>query len=132
MLQYMLDTDTASFVISNRYPNASLKFAQKFDQICISCTTEAELRFGALRRKNQRLIEKVNVFCLSIPCLAWDSGAVQAYAELRTFLEEQGKLIGAMDMLIAAAALAENLTLVTNNITHFSQVPKLKLENWVE
>ncbi|MBQ4481255.1 MAG: hypothetical protein II943_11535 [Victivallales bacterium] len=49
---------------------------------------------------------------------------------MRTFLEEQGKLIGAMDMFIAAA-LAENLTPVTNNITHFSRVPKLKLENWV-
>ena len=34
-----------------------------------------------------------------------------------------------MDMLIAAAALTEHLTLVTNNIEHFSRVPKLKLEN---
>ena len=36
-----------------------------------------------------------------------------------------------MDMLSAATALAENLTLVTNNIMHFSQMPKLELENWV-
>ena len=37
-----------------------------------------------------------------------------------------------MDMLIAAAVLAEHLTLVTNNIALFSRVPKLKLENWLE
>ena len=132
MLQYMLDTDTASYIISNRYPNATAKFAKYLDAVCICCPTEAELRYGALRRKNQRLIEKVDEFCRAMPCLAWNSNAVQEYAELRTYLEEQGKLIGAMDMLIAAAALAENLTLVTNNIAHFSRVPKLKLENWLE
>lgn len=132
MLQYMLDTDTASYIINNRYPNVSRKFVLNFDQVCISCTTEAELRYGALRRKNQRLIEKVDNFCQAIPCLAWNCDVAHKYAELRTYLEEQGKLIGAMDMLIAAAALAENLTLVTNNITHFSRVPKLKLDNWLE
>ena len=132
MLQYMLDTDTASYIINSRYPSTSRKFARNFDQVCISCTTEAELRFGALRRKNRRLIEKVDAFCQAIPCLAWNSIAAQKYAELRTCLEGQGKLIGAMDMMIAAAALAEDLTLVTNNIAHFSRVPKLKLENWVE
>ena len=132
MLQYMLDTDTASYVINNRYPSAARKFAQNFDHVCISCTTEAELRYGALRRKNQRLIEKVDEFCRATPCLAWNSNAVQEYAVLRTYLEEQGKLIGAMDMMIAAAALADNLTLVTNNLAHFSRVPKLKLENRTE
>ena len=35
-----------------------------------------------------------------------------------------------MDLLIAAHALNEGATLVTNNLKEFSKVPGLALENW--
>jgi predicted nucleic acid-binding protein len=41
------------------------------------------------------------------------------------------KIIGAMDLLIAAHALSLNLTLVTNNTKEFNRVQALALENWV-
>jgi tRNA(fMet)-specific endonuclease VapC len=34
------------------------------------------------------------------------------------------------DTLIAAIALANDLTLVTNNTREFSRVPNLKIEDW--
>jgi tRNA(fMet)-specific endonuclease VapC len=37
-----------------------------------------------------------------------------------------------MDMLIASQAMSLGLTLVTNNVREFSQIPDLTLENWVE
>jgi tRNA(fMet)-specific endonuclease VapC len=40
--------------------------------------------------------------------------------------------IGPNDLLIAAHALAMDLTLVTANTREFSRVPGLKLENWLE
>lgn len=52
------------------------------------------------------------------------------YGEVRWALEESGGIIGAMDLLIAAHALAVNATLVSNNTKHFRRVPKLKCENW--
>lgn len=33
-------------------------------------------------------------------------------------------------MLIAAVALANNATLVTNNVREFARVPGLRVENW--
>jgi len=42
----------------------------------------------------------------------------------------QGKDIGVMDTLIAAHALSQSLTLVTNNTKHFSYIQNLPLENW--
>jgi tRNA(fMet)-specific endonuclease VapC len=36
-----------------------------------------------------------------------------------------------MDTLIAAHAMALNVTLVTNNIRHFSRVRGLRTENWL-
>ncbi len=35
------------------------------------------------------------------------------------------------DLLIAAAAKARNLTLVTNNTKHFERISDLQIENWV-
>ena len=41
-----------------------------------------------------------------------------------------GIRIGDMDLMIAATAIYNDLTLVTNNTKHFENMPNLKLENW--
>jgi|GEM_PF-7041818 len=38
-------------------------------------------------------------------------------------MEKKGKLIGSLDMLIAAHALSLQCTLVTNNVVEFQRVP---------
>ncbi|MFM2065053.1 MAG: hypothetical protein RLZZ507_4724, partial [Cyanobacteriota bacterium] len=53
------------------------------------------------------------------------------YAEIRTYLEQQGTPIGGNDLLIAAHAITLNLTVVTNNVREFSRVPNLQVENWL-
>jgi tRNA(fMet)-specific endonuclease VapC len=45
-------------------------------------------------------------------------------------LEKVGQVIGSLDLLIAAHALAEDLILVTNNVGEFGRIRQLKLENW--
>jgi tRNA(fMet)-specific endonuclease VapC len=47
-------------------------------------------------------------------------------------LEKRGKPISDMDMFIAATAIEEDLILVTDNVKHFSRIPGLKVENWME
>jgi len=37
---------------------------------------------------------------------------------------------GAYDMLIAAHARSEGLTLVTNNVREFQRMPGLRIDNW--
>ena len=49
------------------------------------------------------------------------------YARITKALREEQLLIGTNDLWIAAAALAEGITLVTNNTAHFSRVPGLVL-----
>ena len=53
------------------------------------------------------------------------------YAAIRTHLERAGTPIGPNDMLIAAHALALDLTLVTANTREFERVPALKIDNWL-
>ena len=45
---------------------------------------------------------------------------------------DKGIRIEDMDLLIAATAIYNELTLVTNNTKHFENVPNLKIENWKE
>jgi tRNA(fMet)-specific endonuclease VapC len=57
--------------------------------------------------------------------------AFWAYGDLRADLERRGTPIGSLDTMIAAHALSQQATLVTNNTREFAQVPGLRVENWV-
>jgi tRNA(fMet)-specific endonuclease VapC len=50
---------------------------------------------------------------------------------IRQALSQHGALIGPNDLLIAAHALALQLTVVTANEREFGRVPGLKVENWL-
>ncbi|MFZ1538431.1 MAG: PIN domain-containing protein [Chromatiaceae bacterium] len=50
---------------------------------------------------------------------------------MRAELERRAQLIGPYDLIIAAQALALDVTLVTDNSHEFSRVAGLRLENWL-
>ena len=47
-------------------------------------------------------------------------------------LKKKGKPVDEFDMVIAGHALSEGLTVVTDNIKHFENMPDVKVENWME
>jgi tRNA(fMet)-specific endonuclease VapC len=64
--------------------------------------------------------------------LEFGSDAAVSYAFVRSFLGQRGQLIGELDMLIAAHALAKGATVVTHDTRDFMRVPGLVVEDWVE
>ena len=62
----------------------------------------------------------------------FDSRCAGFYAKLRADLKRRGSMIGPNDLLIAATALANGATLVTNNVREFSRVKGLTLESWAQ
>ena len=132
MNRYMLDTDISSYIIREDHPEVTKEFDKRVPHVCISAITVAELQYGAMKRNNLTLIRKVQGFCNLVQCIAWNTDAAITYAQLRNELEAQGNTISHMDMLIAASAIAEDNTLITNNTAHFSRIHGLKLENWVK
>jgi len=52
------------------------------------------------------------------------------YAQIRDDLETNGQVIGPFDLLLAATALANDLTLVTHNTGEFKRVADLRVEDW--
>ena len=130
---YMLDTNICIYVIKKK-PEAVLKRFQSLmgNDICISSITLAELEYGvkhsANPAKNQQALIR---FLLLINVLPFDANAATKYGEIREHLQKKGTPIGALDMLIASHAKAEDLILVTNNLKEFERVPGLKVENWI-
>jgi tRNA(fMet)-specific endonuclease VapC len=128
---YMLDTDISSYLIRENDQITAEKFvSHRQDHICISSVTYAELRFGALNKKSEKLNNRIKNLISLVHIIDFGKDAAEEYAKIRLFLEKNGTPIGNMDMLIAACALAVGAIMVTNNQKHFSLIPGLPLENW--
>ena len=129
--KYLLDTDTFSFVVDGRHPEVRRMVAEKRSEVSISALTLAEAMFGARKKRSHRLESLIDMFREMFPVVPWTEEAAGAYADVRASLEESGKPIGDMDMLIAASAIAGGFVLVTNNVRHFQRIDGLAVENWV-
>jgi tRNA(fMet)-specific endonuclease VapC len=132
-MKYLLDTNICIYIIKRKPPEVRDRFnTHRPLDIGVSAITVAELEYGAYRSQqieaNRAALQQ---FLLPLEILAFDLAATQAYGQLRALLSRQGSIIGAMDMLIAAQAIARNLILVTNNTDEFQRIPELRLENWV-
>lgn len=46
-------------------------------------------------------------------------------------LRKQGQLIDDFDILIGVTAVANKMTLVSENLKHLSRIPNIKTENWI-
>ena len=97
--------------------------------MCILITA-AELRFGAEKAGRANLTELVESFLERLAILDWTAEVTFHYATIRSAIERAGKPMGNLDLVIAAHAVSQGLTLVTNNMKHFSHVPKLNTEVW--
>lgn len=128
----MLDTNIVSEVMRRPDGPAGTRFKASRERLAVSVLVAAELRFGALKSQSDQLARRVESILGVLPVLAFDAPADRAYARIRTELQRLGTPIGGNDLLIAAHALALDLTIVTANLGEFSRVPDLRLENWLD
>ena len=99
--------------------------------IAICSIVVGELRFGAEKSANpSKHHSEVDAFATQLISLPFDDLAARIYGRIRHTLGSAGQSIGPNDTQIAAIALVHNLILVTHNISEFSRVPGLGLEDW--
>jgi tRNA(fMet)-specific endonuclease VapC len=130
MSGFMLDTDISSYIIKRRPATLVAKFKQNAETLSVSVMTAAELRFGAEKAGRPGLTELVEKYLERITILDWTSEVTVPYGRIRAESERAGKPMGSMDLLIASHAVSQGMTLVTNSLKHFSNVPGLKVEVW--
>ena len=132
MIRYMLDTNMIAYA-KNRRPLRVLDQLLRHEpsEIAISSITMAELEYGIQNssRPEQNRIALM-MFLAGISILPFDAGAALEYGDIRCKLKTQGIIIGGNDMLIAAHARSQGLTLVTHNTREFSRVDDLQIEDW--
>jgi len=126
--------DTNIFIAASKGHSVVLSRLQQHtvEELLLSSVVWAELEFGIFRsarpEHNRRVFESIVKHLRMVP---FDKKAARCYGELRAFLEKQGTPIGPNDTLIAAEALAQRATLITDNLREFSRVPGLRVENWL-
>ena len=129
----LLDTKICIHVINAR-PQAVLeRFRQyRMGEIGVCSVVAAELAYGVAKSGSERNRQALEMFLAPLAILPFDEAALWVYGGLRAELERKGTPIGALDTMIAAHALSQQSTLVTNNTREFARVPGLALENWVQ
>ncbi len=78
----------------------------------------------------QEWLERSEALFQQLLIVPFDDRAVAEFERLRGV--KAARNIGHVDLLVASVALVNHATLVTRNLRHFRQVPKLVLEDWVD
>ena len=129
---YLLDTNILSAFVKEPLGPIEKRIASVGEHsVCTSIIVACELRFGAAKSRSPRLVKNIDAVLASIDIRDFRLGADQHYGAIRAALEGKGQPIGANDLLIAAHALSERMTLVTDNVREFRRVAGLRVENWL-
>ncbi len=131
--RYLLDTNICIYIAKGQPLAVRHRFAQhSIQELAMSTITVGELRFGAEKSQARaRALATIDELAQMIQPCALPKAAAEHYGRIRAALQELGQPIGNNDLWLAAHALAEGWTLVTNNTREFDRVPGLRVENWV-
>jgi predicted nucleic acid-binding protein len=131
---YLLDTNVLSELVKknpNPHVIAHLR-ATPIHCLFTSCVCVSELRFGSFvrvdfekfwARINEEIVSRINIVSLG------QKEAVLA-GDILAQLRGRGESIGMDHVLVAACALANQLTIVTPHVERYSGIKGLAVENW--
>lgn len=132
-MTHLLDTNTCIHLLRGHPAAVNHASQHQPADLAVSAITQYELLYGvekcppAWRKKESG---KVRLLLQQLQILPFTDGTAARAATLRATLESSGRVIGPMDILIAATALEHHLLIVTSNLGEFQRVPNLRCEDW--
>jgi tRNA(fMet)-specific endonuclease VapC len=130
-LRFLLDSDICIYAMKRRPAVLVRRLEQRALSSAISVISYGELAFGAaVSASRAQAAAHLAALLETLQVMALPLEAGRVYATIRAELQRAGQPIGSNDLWIAAHAVAENLTLVTNNEREFRRVAGLRIENW--
>ena len=131
-MRFLLDTNACVTYLRRAGSSVRQRLAQHdLADITICSVVYAELRYGVLRSADPASGHaRLTLFLANFVSLPLDDRAAEIAAVVRADLAGKGIPISPHDLLIAAIALANDLTLVTHNTREFGRVAGLKIEDW--
>jgi len=125
---YLADTNVLSELFRPRPDAGVLAWAESVPLVCVSAVSVEEMFYGLALKPNSRIRERLEEFLASFcECLEVSEVIASRSGQLRGGLHSRGIARTQADMLVAATADVERLTLVTRNVRHFEecQIPLL-------
>ncbi len=130
--KYLVDTNTWIFFFKGKFGVRNQMLLHKSDELAVSEITIAELTYGAYHSDNfDKHIKEAYILRNSFEVIPI-SDCIDEYGRTRDYMARRGTTVENFDLLIAATAIRYNLTLVTENLAHFENIPHLKVVNWVD
>jgi tRNA(fMet)-specific endonuclease VapC len=131
---FMLDTNACVDLIRNQDARMLRRMKRRRpDELCVSSVTLSELEYGAAKSANpEKNRLALAEFMTPLNVLPYDDTVAPVYGRVRAALEKEGTPIGPLDTMIAAHALSQGLTVVTDNEREFRRVSGLKVQNWAK
>jgi predicted nucleic acid-binding protein len=125
-LKYLIDSDWVADYLAGKQAAVDLVQRREPGGMGISIITFGEIYEGIYYGRDPDRTEAGFLNFLSdAGVLALDLPTMRRFAYIRGRLRQDGRIIGDSDILVAATALQNNLTLVTRNTRHFERVPGL-------
>jgi len=130
-MKWMLDTNACIRYLNGTAPKLKRRIdVAKPSDLLVCSVVKAELFFGASQSKSPAsTFQKQQAFLSPFTSLPFDDAAAAIYGPIRADLKAKGTPIGPNDLLIASIALAHGVTLVTHNVSEFSRVHGLVVED---
>lgn len=130
----IIDTDTTSYFFRN---NANVvakldEYLQEHGFVYLSVITYYEVLNGLYFKDAKNQLEQFEKFVKLNQVLPLTNEIAKISAEIYADLRKKGQTVGHNDVLIAGTAIVNDLTLITNNVNHFSRISGLDIDNWAE
>lgn len=130
--RYLLDTNIFIAAMKGRPAVRQHLERTPLTALWLSPVVLAELELGVAKSQHpDKNAERLVRVTSSMDLAPIGADVCRHYADIRAGLERRGCPIGANDYWIAAQARALGSILVTDNVSEFSRVPQLILENWL-
>jgi tRNA(fMet)-specific endonuclease VapC len=145
-MNYTLDTNTITAIIKadtvrdSKIRNKLRKVKEKVyektlegKEVFIDGISYYEVKRGLLATKATRRLRIFEEIYKNLEVIFLNNQTIfDEASEIYADLKQRGQLIGDADILIAAIAMTQNLTLVSDNTDHFQRIEGITLENWLK
>lgn len=128
----IVDTDTVSYFFRNNADVVAMldEYLQEHGFIYLSVVVYYEVLNGLYFKDAKNQIAQFEKFVKLNEVLPLTDKIAKTSAKIYADLRKKGQTVGHNDALIAGTAIIHNLTLITNNISHFSRIEGLDIDNW--
>ena len=130
-MHFLIDTNILIYRLKNM-GNVNDNFLRyQNEQMSVSVVSYGELVYGAEKSKSvEKNLKNVREIKEIFPIIDITSDVMDVFGKIKAHVQKIGKTTDDMDLLIAATAIANEMTLVTHNTKHFENIPNLKQTDW--